>query len=135
MISMIIVSTPEAVYGAIENIMSALDGLEMSEEAFYDVKLILSELFVNAMIHGNGQDPARKIAVDYLFSGEKLKLTITDEGAGFDHGRLYDPLAAGNVMKISGRGIFLVKNLADRLEFNEKGNSVTVEKTLGRRIQ
>ncbi|HBC73953.1 MAG: hypothetical protein A2008_05520 [Candidatus Wallbacteria bacterium GWC2_49_35] len=134
MSSIMISSTPEAVFGAIENIMAGLDGLEMPEEFFYDVKLILSELFVNAMIHGNGQDPARKIAVDYLFCGEKLKLTITDEGEGFDHGRIYDPLAVGNVMKLSGRGLFLVKNLADRVEFNEKGNSVTVEKTLGQRI-
>lgn len=134
MSSIIISSTPEAVHCAIENIMSGLDGLEMSEEAFYDVKLILSELFVNALIHGNARDPGRKIAVDYLFSGERLKLTITDEGPGFDHGRIYDPLDAGNVMKISGRGLFLVKSLADRLEFNEKGNSVTVEKTIGQRI-
>lgn len=135
MSSIIISSTPEAVHCAIENIMSGLDGLEMPEEAFYDVKLILSELFVNAMIHGNGQDPARKIAVEYLLDGERMRLTITDEGAGFDHGRIYDPLDAGNVMKISGRGLFLVKSLADSLEFNGKGNSVTVEKTLGRRIQ
>lgn len=134
MSSIIISSTPEAVFGAIENIIAGLDGLELPEEAFYDVKLILSELFVNALIHGNAQDPDRKIAVDYLLSGERLRLTITDEGAGFDHGRLYDPLDAGNVMKISGRGLFLVKSLADRLEFNEKGNSVTVEKTLGQRI-
>lgn len=129
MSSMRIPSSPDAVHSAIEEILSGLgDGL--TTEAYYDLKLILSELFVNAMIHGNKSDPARNISVEYFFRHGKVRLTITDEGGGFDPAGVCDPLAADNILKISGRGLFLVRSLADSLEFNETGNSVTVEKDL-----
>lgn len=128
--SMVIKSTPEKVFEAIESILAQLKKHEVPMESFFDVKLILSELFVNALNHGNRQDPEKNIAVHYAIEFNKIVLTIEDEGDGFDYLNLGDPALDENILKPSGRGLFLVKSLADFLEFKEKGNVITVEKSL-----
>lgn len=126
----IIDSNTEKIYETIEEILSHLSERRIATDLFYDIKLVLSELFVNAFIHGNKQDPSKKITVQYSIEGQKLILTIEDEGSGFDYKNMRDPVSDENVIKMSGRGLFLVKHLSDRINFNEKGNVITIEKNL-----
>ena len=126
----IINSCTEKIYETIEGILSQLSARRIPTDLFYDVKLILSELFVNAFIHGNKQDPSKKITVQYSIGEKKLILTIGDEGSGFDYKNMRDPASDENVIKMSGRGLFLVKHLSDNINFNEKGNVITIEKNL-----
>ncbi len=128
--SIVIKSTPEKVVEAIETILAHLKKCKMPMESFFDIKLILSELFVNALNHGNRQDPEKKIFVNYVIEHDKIVFTIQDEGDGFDYLNIHDPALDENILKPSGRGLFLVKSLADFLEFKEKGNVITVGKSL-----
>ncbi len=126
----IIDNSTEKIYETIEGILSHLSERRIATDLFYDIKLVLSELFVNAFIHGNKQDPSKKITVQYSIEGQKLILMIEDEGSGFDYKNMRDPVSDENVIKMSGRGLFLVKHLSDRINFNEKGNVITIEKNL-----
>jgi len=126
----VINSDTQKIFETIEEIMRRLGALKIPAELYYDVKLILSELFVNAFIHGNKQDPSKKITVLYSIETKKLILTISDEGSGFDYKKLRDPAEEDNIIKMSGRGLFLVKHLSDAVNFNETGNEVTIEKNL-----
>lgn len=126
----IIDNSTEKIYETIEGILSHLSERRIATDLFYDIKLVLSELFVNAFIHGNKQDPSKKITVQYSIEGQKLILMIEDEGSGFDYKNMRDPVSDENVIKVSGRGLFLVKHLSDRINFNEKGNVITIEKNL-----
>ncbi len=128
MSDMVISNRPDAVCGAVEQILSELLRFGVSNESFYDVKLILSELFVNALTHGNKNDPSKKIMIFYSIDELKFVFTITDEGGGFDYNNLHDPSESDNLVKLSGRGLFLVKHLSDSVVFNSTGNSVSVEK-------
>lgn len=128
----IINSNTEKIYQTIEVILTQLSARRIPTDQFYDIKLILSELFVNAFVHGNKQDPSKKITVQYLIEEQKFILTIGDEGSGFDYKNMRDPAADENIIKMSGRGLFLVKHLSDSINFNENGNMITIEKYLDR---
>jgi len=115
---------------AITSILDSVNKFDVAEETFFDIKLMLSEILVNAMTHGNLDDPGKKIFVFYKIENRKLTLTVEDEGEGFDYNNVADPSLPDNLTKSSGRGIFLVKNLSDLVSFNLRGNSITFEKTL-----
>jgi serine/threonine-protein kinase RsbW len=126
----IINSNTEKIYETIEGILTQVSARQLPADLFYDIKLILSELFVNAFIHGNKQDPSKKITVRYSIEEKKFILTIADEGGGFDYKNMRDPADGENIIKMSGRGLFLVKHLSDGVNFNETGNEITIEKNL-----
>ena len=98
---------------------------EVDEDNYGNILIAVTEAVNNAINHGNQQDPTKKVymEVDYL-PDRSLKFTITDEGEGFDYDLLPDPTDPENIEKISGRGVFLMKNLADSIEFSNEGKSV-----------
>jgi serine/threonine-protein kinase RsbW len=104
----------------------------VDEDNYGNILIAVTEAVNNAINHGNQQDPTKKVfmAVDYL-SDRSLKFTITDEGKGFDYALLPDPTDPENIEKISGRGVFLMKNLADSIEFSNDGKTVEMRFRLG----
>ena len=86
----------------------------------------LTEALSNAMLYGNCEDPAKRVRVEVLVAGSKITARITDEGTGFDPDEVPDPTTPANVVKTSGRGIYLMRSLLDEVTFNEQGNSVTL---------
>jgi len=124
----IIKSVAYDVQKTIDEIMQEVQAHIEREELFYDVKLILSEIFTNALIHGNRKNPVLTITVEYEISDDFIKARLTDEGPGFNYNDIKDPLAAENIIKFSGRGLFLIRQLADEISFNVSGNSVTIVK-------
>jgi serine/threonine-protein kinase RsbW len=91
-------------------------------------KLLLSvvEGVNNAIVHGNKLESDKDVVLQYLITDEKIQFVITDCGSGFDYKHLPDPTIPENIEKTHGRGIFLMKHLADEVEFNEKGNEVKI---------
>ncbi len=89
-----------------------------SDEAF---KLVMGirEAAVNAVLHGNGYDPARQMTVTMECSQERVMVTVADEGPGFDLGSLPDPRAEENLMRGTGRGIFLIRSFFDEVNFRQ----------------
>ncbi len=104
----------------------------LSESENDDLGIVTTELVNNAIHHGNKNDPTKKVKIVFTVDSDKLELRIFDEGKGFDPEKLKDPLAPENLFSESGRGIFLIKNLMDSLdfEFTDSGTQTIVTKNL-----
>ncbi|MFW6080118.1 MAG: ATP-binding protein [Gemmatimonadota bacterium] len=86
----------------------------------------VTEALTNAMVYGNAGDPGKRVRVEVRATDRAVHVRITDEGHGFDPGRVPDPTLPSNRSRAGGRGIFLIRELMDRVEYNERGNSVTM---------
>ncbi len=80
----------------------------------------------NAITHGNKTNPEKMVDVEIKYERNKIFITVTDEGPGFDPESVPDPTKPENIEELSGRGVFLMSKLADKIDFNKKGNSVTM---------
>lgn len=78
----------------------------------------------NAIVHGNKMVSEKKVTISYEVESNRISFTIRDEGEGFDHNLLPDPTTPENIERTHGRGVFLMKHLADELAFSDKGNEV-----------
>ena len=95
------------------------------DEDFYgNILIAVTEAVNNAINHGNRQNPKKMVQLDFVERADRLSFSVQDEGDGFDHTSLPDPTDPENLEKISGRGVFLMKHLADEVEFSEKGSRV-----------
>lgn len=113
-------------------IKELLAQLELAEWATHDsfgVHLAAEEALVNAIKHGNKQDPNKSVHVDMRVSKQQVMIHITDEGPGFNPEAVPDPTLDENLDVPSGRGVMLIKAYMTEVEYNEQGNSVRMTKT------
>jgi serine/threonine-protein kinase RsbW len=89
-------------------------------------RVCLTEALANAMLYGNCRDPRKRVRVEAHLTPVEIKVQVTDEGRGFDPASVMDPTLPDNRVRSGGRGIFLIRQLMDRVEFNERGNSITM---------
>jgi len=103
------------------------------EDERHRIALAVREAAVNAVYHGNHYDPHKKITVGFESSGAGLTVTIRDQGAGVVPEELPDPLAPENLLRGSGRGIFLIRAFMDEVRFRtmDPGTEVTLVKRRG----
>jgi serine/threonine-protein kinase RsbW len=92
----------------------------------FNFRVGLTEALANAMLNGNARDPGKRVWLEAHVSRESITVRVTDEGRGFDPGRVPDPTLPSNRQRVGGRGIFLIRKLMDEVEFNERGNSITM---------
>ena len=86
----------------------------------------LTEALSNAMLYGNNSDPEKSVRVEVAIKLEEVSVRVTDQGVGFDPTTVPDPTLPANISKSGGRGLFLMKALMDEVQFNDRGNSVTL---------
>jgi len=117
----------EAVHRAVAYLM------RRGEEAGFDrdrlrlnFRVGVTEALVNAVLYGNERDPDKRVLVEAWFEEDCARIRVTDEGGGFDPSNLPDPTHPDRRDEAGGRGVFLIRNLMDRVEFNDRGNSVTM---------
>ena len=96
----------------------------------FAVHLAVEEAIVNAIVHGNKLDPAKRVHVSCEVTPHLARIRITDEGDGFDPSRVPDCTADDRLEMPGGRGVMLMKSFMTRIEYNAKGNSVLLEKRL-----
>jgi serine/threonine-protein kinase RsbW len=89
-----------------------------NEDEVMQISMAVREAAVNAVLHGNAYDPNKKVKLDFERTGSDLVITIRDQGKGLDPAKIPDPLAAENLMKTSGRGIFLIRSFMDEVQIN-----------------
>lgn len=112
----------------VENLVEELVAeYEISEEFYGNILIALTEAVNNAIVHGNKLDPEKEVSLICKSDEDKLIFIIEDEGPGFDYDNLPDPTAPENIEKPNGRGVFLMRNLADDCEFLEDGKIVQLE--------
>lgn len=102
----------------------------INDELYSRVRLALNEAVTNAIVHGNSEDLSKSVYISSAFNENALKITIRDEGPGFDPDTLPDPLQNQNLLKESGRGVFLIKQYADDVRFSHGGRSLTMKFSL-----
>jgi serine/threonine-protein kinase RsbW len=90
--------------------------------------IALDEAFVNAVKHGNKNDPTKLVRVTAELSSHEACFTVEDEGEGFDVGSIPDPCDPTNLFKTSGRGVLLIHNIMDEVEYNAQGNRLKMVK-------
>ena len=96
----------------------------VSEDNFGNILIAVTEAVNNAIWHGNKGNPEKSVQIGFENLEKKLRFTVSDEGSGFDYDGLPDPTDPKNIDKPNGRGVFLMKNLADKVEFNRNGQEV-----------
>lgn len=89
-------------------------------------KLLINEVIVNAVKHGNGFDSSKEVQLDIAVCDQRVDIRVEDEGEGFDPDAIPDPSADENLHRDHGRGIFLIKSLADEVCFERGGRRVCV---------
>jgi len=111
----------------VESLVDKVCGdLLVNEDMYGNILIAVTEATNNAIIHGNGKNENKLVKVVVNKDSESLMFSIEDEGTGFDYSLLPDPTAPENIERPDGRGIFLMKNLADKLEFLENGSKVNI---------
>lgn len=100
------------------------DVYNVNEDCYGNMMIAVTEAVNNAIHHGNKNDPAKTVKIGFESENNKLIFSVTDEGEGFDHLGLPDPTDPSNLDKPSGRGVFLMKHLADFIQFEENGQRV-----------
>ena len=123
-------STLESVNRAEEMADKAAAQAGFDEDTRSGISMAVREAMINAVMHGNGYSPDKRVNLTFEKSGSDLVITIKDEGAGMNPDDIPDPLAPENLMKQSGRGIFLMRAFMDDVKFRnlEPGTEITLIK-------
>ena len=123
--SLVLESTPDSIH-LIENLVDEFrKQLEFKADVYGNVMIAVTEAVNNGIIHGNHQDPTKFVHVNFdMKTPYCLRVTVRDEGKGFNPESLDDPTAPENIENIGGRGVFLMRHLSDKLEFHDDGRQV-----------
>ena len=98
----------------------------ISQDNYGKILVSAMEAVNNAILHGNNSNPEKMVDIEISSKSDELKIKVTDEGSGFKPEKVPDPTTPENIEELNGRGIYLMSHLADKIEYNEKGNSVTM---------
>jgi serine/threonine-protein kinase RsbW len=98
------------------------------QDARINIPLACDEAITNAIVHGNKSQPEKKVNVQIYLSNSRFRIRVRDQGAGFDFESLADPRHGENVHRSSGRGVFLMRNIMDTVEYKEGGRVLELEK-------
>jgi serine/threonine-protein kinase RsbW len=106
----------------------------LDDGTMYRLLVATTEAVNNAIIHGNKSDPKKRVRITCQFDGRMLVITVKDGGRGFDPNSLANPLEEKNLLKESGRGIFLIRSLIDEVDFEirKTGTSVVMKVDLSK---
>jgi len=120
-------SRREAVAPMVEQILETVKPARLDIEQRDNLAVALAEALSNAAVHGNKLRPRSKVEVGISVApGAKATVTVKDAGPGFDVSKVPDPSAPENLLETHGRGVFLMRALVDAIDYNDKGNEVTL---------
>lgn len=112
----------------LDELLATLGKNQWAEEDTFGIHLAVEEALMNAIKHGNQRDPEKFVHVIYQLSTDRLKISVEDEGSGFNPEEVPDPTLEENLELPSGRGLMLMRTFMSVVEFNERGNRVIMEK-------
>jgi serine/threonine-protein kinase RsbW len=126
-------STLESVESAEDLALSMARQAGLGGDDLQKIAMAVRESMVNAVVHGNRYNSHKKVRLSISISRKQLTVKIADEGEGFDYENLPDPLAPENLLRSSGRGIFLIRSFMDEFQIRRldpEGTEVTLVKYL-----
>jgi serine/threonine-protein kinase RsbW len=117
-------SIPENVRVVEQFIEELKEQLHINDDIYGNIMIAVTESVNNAIIHGNKSDHKKLVDLSMQIDDKKISFSIKDEGKGFNYNDLPDPTALENLLKSGGRGIFIIKHLADEVEFLSQGSQI-----------
>ncbi|MDH4065153.1 MAG: ATP-binding protein [Acidobacteriota bacterium] len=127
--NIVIPAEPSAIPTVSEGVMQLLAGKGWSEDELIPVELSLDEALANAIRHGCKGDPSKQVQCIVTTDARgEVVIVVRDPGSGFDAKTVPNPLEGSNVLKPSGRGVFLINQLMDRVEFADGGRELQMRK-------
>ncbi|HEY0030761.1 MAG TPA: ATP-binding protein [Bacteroidia bacterium] len=103
------------------------DLFNISEDYYGNILVAITEAVNNAIYHGNQANPKKNIDIFFKSYPDHVSFIVKDEGTGFNYDNLPDPTNPENIEKPNGRGVFLMRNLADKVSFEENGSKVVLD--------
>ncbi len=88
----------------------------LEAERFINFQIACSEAIINAIVHGNKEDPLKQVHTEIRYNTNEITAVIMDQGIGFNVEALPDPTSGENLFKESGRGIYIIRSLVDKFE-------------------
>lgn len=98
----------------------------MDDDSINSLMIAITEAANNAILHGNESNPSKKVKIDCTIADKHLVVAVSDEGKGFDPSKVPDPLSPENLLKTSGRGVFLMKEIMKSVEYKFAPEGTTV---------
>jgi len=112
---------------------ASLQQLAVEEATSHQIGTAVREAVANAITHGNKSDASKQVKVSFALEGDEIVISVWDEGLGFDPDRVPNPLEPENLLKPNGRGILLIREFMDRVEYvfeKETGTALLMRKRL-----
>lgn len=100
--------------------------LNLNEDLKNRMMLALSEAVTNAIVHGNQENREKKVCIEVEVREKSVVMTVEDQGPGFDPEEVPDPIQPENLLQPGGRGLYLMEESADNMEYNKNGTLVTL---------
>ena len=110
----------------LEAIVLELELAQFEPRQIRRIELAYTEALLNAVRHGNEDDPGKMVLIEYGLSWNRFSLSIEDEGCGFNSSELDDPTEEENILRPGGRGLLLIRSLVSDVRFNSQGNRITL---------
>lgn len=123
---LILPSRVEAVADAAAAVAEVVRRAEFGDETAFGVDMAVREAVTNAVLHGNREDESKTVKVTCITSSKAIEITVRDMGEGFTVENVPDPTDVQNLMKTSGRGIFLMRTFMDQVEWKHHSDGGTV---------
>ncbi len=99
-------------------------GSTPSPRTLFRLRMLLAESISNSILFGAAGNPERRVRIEARVNAERIRLEVTDDGPGFDPSEVPDPTLPDGLERPIGRGLFLIRHLADQVEFNDRGNTI-----------
>tara|TARA_B100000315_G_C14504571_1_gene553970 strand:- start:18 stop:416 length:399 start_codon:yes stop_codon:yes gene_type:complete len=111
-----------------QKILTKLEQFCSDKDILFDIKLSFEEALINAIKYGNKLDKNKPVIIKIEASQDKICFEIKDQGQGYDYQNLALPTEDENLEKLSGRGVYLIKNFMDEVEFLDNGSRIRMVK-------
>jgi serine/threonine-protein kinase RsbW len=109
----------------VENFIDEISiALSIVSDLYGNLLISTIEAVTNAIVHGNDNNPDKVVRINVESDDKKITVTVSDEGEGFDVSVVPDPTKPNYIEQPNGRGIFLMRNLADKVKFEKNGSVV-----------
>jgi serine/threonine-protein kinase RsbW len=119
-------SKPGQVLTIMDALTAAMGKHDYSDKDCFEMSLVVEEALINALKHGNKQDPKKDAWIRWSVDPRRVLVIVEDEGEGFDPASVPDPTRPENLERPSGRGLFLMRTYTTWMRFNKRGNQVTL---------
>ncbi len=118
-------------------VIKICENANLDDDQSDNLAIAITELVNNAIIHGNRQDPKKQVVIQVAYKRDQIQVSVIDEGTGFNPAQIANPTDPQNLWKQNGRGIFLVRNLIDKVEIkvSSEGTEVLITEYLPQNLE